>query len=91
MRFVDDCVDYGDAPTFFASGVAAVHVVAAGVLEVVLFRKVTLPCGASENRIISRTIWAKDEWTQACLVAAQAEAMLQSGGTVVALPISTSH
>jgi hypothetical protein len=93
MRFVE-AVDYGDAPTFFATGVAAINVVAAGVVEIVLFRRVCLQSGETENRVVSRTIWARDEWTDASLVTAQAIAAMQNGTLPepAAKPgIATSH
>ena len=86
-----ECVDYGDAPTFFASGVAAVNVIASGIVEIVLFRRVQLPSGESENRIVSRTIWSRDEWAQARLVAAQAGAAIQSGAQAAVAKVLTSH
>jgi hypothetical protein len=93
MRFVD-YVDYGDAPTNFATGIAAITVIAPDVIEVALYRSVQLPSGEAENRIVSRTIWSREQWVAAGLVAAQARTAMQNGvpmARAVLPPTSTSH
>ncbi len=78
MKFVET-VDYGDAPTYFANGIASVTTIAPGVIEVALYRAVENHDGGTENRIVSRMIWALEQWNEAGLVAAQAKAAMQSG------------
>lgn len=76
MRFVTDCVDYGDGATYFVSGVAAVEHAGVGTIEVTFYRTVTLPDGSVENRVAARQIWDRAAWIAAMVVVQEAKLAL---------------
>jgi hypothetical protein len=75
MRF-KDAVDYGDAPTVFISGMTTVSLVSPNVIEIAYYRVVELPDGSTENRIVMRVLWDKDQWMAAAMTEAEARAAI---------------
>ncbi len=85
MRFVD-YVDYGDAPTNFANGIASITEIAPGIIEVTLHRSVQMASGEIENRIVDRTIWSREQW-----VAAAGLGAVEANGGSVARAVLPPH
>lgn len=61
MRFVE-CVDYGDAPTTFITGVASISLVSLGVVEIAFYRAVEQSDGTVERRVVEHQIWDRAVW-----------------------------
>jgi hypothetical protein len=92
MRFITDCVDYGDASTELITGLAMVVEVDDDAIEVLHYRTHIMPDGSTENRIVGRHRWSRRNLAQAQVLLENAMTAFQRqhGEKRVAL-LATAH